>query len=52
MRTRFGRNTGMLLLALFLILWGLVALIPTLGGLSIVVAILALAAGVLILIGS
>ena len=48
---RFTKNIGMLLLAVFLILWGLTALIPSLSGLSLVAAILAIAAGVFILIG-
>jgi len=46
----FNRNIGMVLLAIWLILWGLVALIPALSGLGIVLAILAVAAGVFILI--
>jgi hypothetical protein len=46
----FNRNIGMLLLAIWLILWGLTALIPALSGLGIVLAILAVAAGVFILI--
>jgi hypothetical protein len=48
---RFTRNIGMLLLAIFLIAWGLIALVPTLGGLSLILAILAIAAGVFILLG-
>jgi len=47
---RFTNNLGMLLLAIFLILYGLSAFV-SLGQLSIVIAILAIAAGVLILIG-
>jgi hypothetical protein len=47
---RFSRNIGMLLLAIFLIAWGLVTLIPGLGGFSIVLAILAIAAGIFILL--
>jgi hypothetical protein len=40
----------MLLLAIFLIAWGLVALIPALGGLSFILAILAIAAGIFIIL--
>ena len=46
----FTRNIGMLLLAIFLILWGLSALVP-IGGLGVILAILAIAAGIFILIG-
>ena len=45
---RFKKNIGMLLLAIWLIAWGLVELIPVLGGLSLVLAILAIAAGIFI----
>jgi len=48
---RLTKNLGMLLLAIWLIAWGLIALIPTLSGLSLILAILAIAAGVLILLG-
>lgn len=48
---RITRNIGMLLLAVFLILWGLVQLVPSLGGLGIILAILAIAAGIFILLG-
>jgi hypothetical protein len=48
---KFTRNIGMLLLAIFLIAWGLFALIPALSGLSIILAILAIAAGIFILLG-
>ncbi|MHC1783167.1 MAG: hypothetical protein AB9891_10525 [Anaerolineaceae bacterium] len=47
---RLTRNTGMLLLAIWLILTGLSSFIPF-GGLGIVLAILAIAAGILILLG-
>jgi len=47
---KFTRNIGMILLAIFLIAWGLVALIPALGGLGLVLAILAIAAGIFILL--
>jgi hypothetical protein len=45
---RFTKNIGMLLLAIWLIAWGLFALIPALGGLTVILAILAVAAGVFI----
>jgi hypothetical protein len=48
---RITRNIGMLLLAIWLILTGLVVLIPALGGLGIILPILAIAAGVFILLG-
>jgi hypothetical protein len=47
---RFTKNIGMLLLAIWLITWGLVALIPALSGLSPVLAILAIAAGIFIIL--
>jgi hypothetical protein len=47
---RFTRNIGMLLLAIWLIAWGLVKLIPALSGLDLVLAILAIAAGIFILL--
>ena len=50
-RIKFTRNIGMLLLAIWLIAWGLISLIPALSGLAVVLAILAVAAGVFILIG-
>jgi hypothetical protein len=46
---KITKNIGMLLLAIWLIAWGLVALVPALSGLSPVLAILAIAAGVFIL---
>ncbi|MCJ7585354.1 MAG: hypothetical protein MUO30_11390 [Anaerolineales bacterium] len=48
---KFTRNIGMLLLAAFLILWGLMQLVPALGGLGLILAILAIAAGIFILLG-
>lgn len=45
------KNLGMLLLAIWLIVSGLIAFIPSLASLSTVLAIVAIAAGVLILIG-
>ena len=50
-RIKFTRNIGMLLLAIWLIVWGLISLIPALSGLDIVLAVLAIAAGVFILLG-
>jgi hypothetical protein len=50
-RFKFNRNIGMLLLAIWLIAWGLISLIPALSGLMVVLAILAIAAGVFILLG-
>jgi len=50
---RFTKNIGMLLLAIWLIIYGLVALIPALGainGIGLVLAILAIAAGIFILL--
>lgn len=47
---RFTKNIGMLLLAILLIAWGLVTLIPALGSLHPVLAILAIAAGIFILL--
>ena len=48
---RITRNIGMLLLAVFLILWGLVQLVPSLAGVGVILAILAIAAGIFILLG-
>jgi hypothetical protein len=47
---RFNNNIGFLLLAIWLILTGLSAFM-SLGGLSVVMAILVLAAGIFILLG-
>jgi hypothetical protein len=47
---RFNRNIGFLLLAIWLILTGLSAFVP-MGGLGLILALLAIAAGVFILIG-
>ena len=44
------RNIGMLLLAVWLILTGLAAFIPVLAGLGVVLAILAIVAGIFILL--
>ncbi len=46
---RFNRNIGMLLLAIFLIAWGLVTLLG-IGSLMPILAILAIAAGIFLLI--
>jgi hypothetical protein len=46
----FNRNLGMILLAIYLILVGLAGLGVSFGGLAVVAAICALAAGILILI--
>ena len=48
---RFTKNIGMLLLAIWLIAYGLIALIPALSGLGLVLAVLAIAAGVFIILG-
>jgi hypothetical protein len=44
------RNIGMILLAVFLIAWGLVTLLG-IGGLDVILAIIAIAAGIFILLG-
>ncbi len=46
----FSNNKGFFLLAILLIAWGLATLIPGLGGLSPVLAILAIVSGVFILL--
>jgi hypothetical protein len=46
----FNRNIGMILLAIFLIAWGLVMLLG-ISGLGVILAILAIAAGIFILLG-
>ena len=48
---KITRNIGMLLLAIWLIVSGLAAFIPALGGLGVILAILAIAAGIFILLG-
>jgi hypothetical protein len=47
---KLTKNIGMLLLAVWLIAYGLVALIPALSGLGLVLAVLAIAAGIFILL--
>jgi hypothetical protein len=51
MRVAFISNIGFILLAIYLILVGLVALIPSLAIPPIVMGVIALLAGVFILIG-
>lgn len=48
---KITRNIGMLLLSIWLIASGLVAFVPALSGLGLILAILAIAAGVFILLG-
>ena len=47
---KFNKSIGFLLLAIWLILTGLAAFIPMLAGLGVILAILAIAAGVLIIL--
>ena len=47
---RITRNIGMILLSVFLIAWGLVTLLG-IGGLGVILAIIAIAAGIFILLG-
>jgi hypothetical protein len=51
MRVAINRNIGFLLLAIYLILTGLAALIPTMVLPAVLYGILAIAAGIFILIG-
>jgi hypothetical protein len=49
---RFTKNIGMLLLAIWLILYGLIALFSlSFDGLGVIMGLLAIAAGIFILIG-
>lgn len=48
---RITRNIGFLLLSIWLILTGLAAFVPGLAGLGVILALLAIAAGVFILLG-
>lgn len=49
---KITQNLGMLLLAIFLIVWGILNLgVLSVSGATVILAILAIAAGVLILIG-
>jgi hypothetical protein len=47
---KFTKNIGFLLLSIWLILTGLSAFVP-IGGLAVILAILAIAAGIFILLG-
>ena len=51
MKLSINKSIGMLVLCAWLILTGLMAFIPALGALGIVMPILAIIAGVLILLG-
>jgi hypothetical protein len=51
MRVVFTKNLGMLLLGIWLILMGLVGYVPLIASLGILINVLAIAAGILILIG-
>jgi hypothetical protein len=51
MKVRFTKNLGMLLLGIWLILMGLVGHVPLIASLGILLNVLAIAAGVLLLIG-
>ena len=44
---KFAKKIGMLLLAVWLVVWGLVALVPAISGLDLVLPVLAIAAGIL-----
>jgi hypothetical protein len=49
---RFTKNIGMLLLAIWLILYGLIALFSlSFSGLGVIMGLLAIAAGIFILLG-
>jgi hypothetical protein len=48
---KFTKSVGMLLLAIFLIAWGVFQLVPAFKGLDLILAILAIAAGVFVLLG-
>ena len=50
MKLNITKNIGMLLLAIWLILTGLAAFIPLLSGLGVILAILAIVAGIFIAI--
>jgi len=47
---KFTKSIGMILLAIFLIAWGVVTLLG-IGGLGVILAIIAIAAGIFILLG-
>lgn len=48
---KLTKNIGLLLLSIWLILTGLVAFVPAIAGLDMILSILAIAAGVFILLG-
>jgi hypothetical protein len=48
---RFTKSIGFLLLGIWLILTGLVAFVPAIAGLGVILSLLAIAAGVFILLG-
>ncbi len=48
---KITKNIGMVLLSIWLILTGLAAFVPLVGGLGVIMPILAIAAGILILLG-
>jgi hypothetical protein len=48
---KLTKNIGFLLLSIWLILTGLVAFVPAVAGLGVVLSLLAIAAGVFILLG-
>ena len=48
---KFTKNIGLLLLAIWLILTGLMAFVPAIAGLGVILPLLALTAGVFILLG-
>lgn len=45
------KNLGMLLLGIWLILTGLISFVPAIAGLGVLLAVLAIIAGILILVG-
>ena len=51
MNFNFTKNIGMLLLAIWLILMGLAAFVPAIGGMGMILSLLAIAAGIFILLG-
>ena len=51
MKVAFTKNLGMLLLGIWLILFGLAGFVPLVASLGILIPFLAIAAGILILIG-
>lgn len=51
MNLNITKNIGMLLLSIWLILMGLAAFIPVVGSLGVILSLLAIAAGVFIILG-